>query len=340
MTALVALAFTWMSVAQSRSELRLSEQDQITNRFIAAVAHLGEHSPDVQVGGIYALERIMQDSPPDQPRIIAVLSAYVRKHAPVRGQRWANMPQDGSIPTVTAEVAAVTEVLAERPHGRDGRARVDWRRADLRGLTLQSRNFEAVFGGDPSAPKYLDFNSAKLGHADLRFVFLEDVKLQNAWCSEVNLTDATLRHVSLVGAKMVAADLTRAKLESNSSLGGADLRDAILIDSELIGVDMRLANLGPLGEWDKIGANLTRANLTGADLGPVRNGQPGADLTGAILKDANLTGAILTGAILKDADLTGAILAKTDLTGTHVTREQLASAKTYEGAIGLPSGLH
>ena len=51
----------------------------------------------------------------------------------------------------------------------------------------------------------------------------------------------------------------------------------------------------------RAGADLKGAVLRNADL-------RGADLTGAVLRDADLTGADLTGAVLRNADLKGAVL--------------------------------
>jgi hypothetical protein len=51
LAALGALLATWMSIDQSRSELRIAEQSQITNRFNAAVKNLGSDSEDVRLGG-------------------------------------------------------------------------------------------------------------------------------------------------------------------------------------------------------------------------------------------------------------------------------------------------
>lgn len=83
LAALVALLFTWMSVGQTNKDLRIAEQGQITTRFNAAITNLGSESLDVRLGGIYALQRIMQDSSRDQPTVVSVLSAFVRQHAPV-----------------------------------------------------------------------------------------------------------------------------------------------------------------------------------------------------------------------------------------------------------------
>lgn len=84
LAALAALLFTWMQVDQTRKELQIGEQGQITNRFNAAVRNLGSESRDVRLGGIYGLERIMQDSARDHPTVVSVLSAYVRQNAPFR----------------------------------------------------------------------------------------------------------------------------------------------------------------------------------------------------------------------------------------------------------------
>ena len=55
-----------------------AEQGQFTDRYNAAITNLGSRSIDIRLGGIYALQRLMQDSPRDQPTIIAVLCAFVR----------------------------------------------------------------------------------------------------------------------------------------------------------------------------------------------------------------------------------------------------------------------
>ncbi len=51
-------------LAISREELAVTREGQITDRYTAAVTNLGDSAMDVRLGGIYALQRIMQDSPP------------------------------------------------------------------------------------------------------------------------------------------------------------------------------------------------------------------------------------------------------------------------------------
>lgn len=133
--ALPGLAAVWALLFTGR-EVRVAEQGQLTSRFNSAITNLGSPSLDVRFGGIYALERIMQDSPRDQPRIVSVLSAYARRHAPVPASGFAKEPKDVfdalklRPPT---DVEALMNVLVHRPPGRDGEAQVDWNTTDLRG---------------------------------------------------------------------------------------------------------------------------------------------------------------------------------------------------------------
>jgi hypothetical protein len=60
---------------------RLSREGHITDRYSEAVEQLGSDKIEVRLGGIYALERLMRDSTPDQPTIMETLAAYVRQHA-------------------------------------------------------------------------------------------------------------------------------------------------------------------------------------------------------------------------------------------------------------------
>jgi hypothetical protein len=60
---------------------RLTQQGQIADRYTKAIEQLGSATLDVRLGGIYALERIANDSKRDHPTIVEVLSAFVREHS-------------------------------------------------------------------------------------------------------------------------------------------------------------------------------------------------------------------------------------------------------------------
>ena len=100
------------------------------------------------------------------------------------------------------------------------------------------------------------------------------------------------------GEAATVKDAIYAAIGARADLTGANLRRADLTGADLTGANLRGANLR--------GADLTRADLTGANLR--RADLTGANLTGADLRRADLTGANLTGADLRRADLTGANL--------------------------------
>src|SRR6266481_5324226 len=81
LAAVIALIFAWLSINATNHQLQIAELGQITDRYNAPITNLGSPSIDVRLGGIYALQRIMQDSSLDQPTVVAVLCAFVRDHA-------------------------------------------------------------------------------------------------------------------------------------------------------------------------------------------------------------------------------------------------------------------
>ncbi|MFK4224165.1 pentapeptide repeat-containing protein [Streptomyces sp. NPDC019890] len=283
LAALAALLFTWMQVGQTSKELRITEQGQITNRFNSAIGNLGSASLDVRLGGIYALQRIMQDSVRDHPTVVSVLAAFVRQHAGASSASEKEpMADSADAHTPSADIRAAIAVLARRLPDRDGGTPVDLSKVDLRGLRVTDRIL-------------IKFPRADLSDADLRWGDLSGADLRWADLSSTNLEMAYLRHADLRGAVMSDANLI------NANLAGADLRKA---DMTCAGVILDTAS-GV--ETPSLCTNLQYAFLDGADL---RN----AVLTGADLRNAHLTGADLrnanfTGADLRNANLTGAKLA-------------------------------
>ncbi|KOG27417.1 hypothetical protein ADK34_15620 [Streptomyces viridochromogenes] len=246
------------SVGQTKDEIRLAEHGQITNRFNVAVQNLGSKTLDVRLGGIYALQRIMQDSTRDQPTIVAVLSAYVREHAP--DPKGAHTGVDHRPPT---DIQAAVNVLAGRNPDPDADAVVDLQFSDLRAVRLDHPRL----GNADLA--YSDLRFAVLSHADLSKAHVSHTSLNGADLADSQLSEADLRGSTLIGSRLMRSDLRR-----------ADLTGAELAGARLAGANLARANL--------TGANLIGADLSGADLSE-------ANLTDANLKLANLAGANLAG---------------------------------------------
>jgi hypothetical protein len=72
----------------------LNREGHVTDRYTKAVGQLGNESSAVRVGGVYALERIGNDSPHDRTTIIYVLGAFVRERSRVRATDQDDPPED------------------------------------------------------------------------------------------------------------------------------------------------------------------------------------------------------------------------------------------------------
>lgn len=228
-----------VTVRQATGEQHLTRDGQVTDRYTAAVTNLGDDNEEVRLGGLYALQRIAQDSPRDAPSIVQVISAYIRGHAPLP-RRGRAAPDN-----LANDVDAALRILA---YPLDLDTFADLHGAELRGANLQASNF--------------GFTSRLQFGADLTGAELRDADLAGAHLDNAHLGGAFLTSADLRGADLTSADLRRADLR------GADLRGADLTDAHLFGADLTDADLTD--------ADLTRAGLDrtkGYTPAPVPKGQ-------------------------------------------------------------------
>jgi uncharacterized protein YjbI with pentapeptide repeats len=296
-TVVVGVAGYWASVRntsatldETRRTLDLAEQGQVTDRYNKAIEQLGSKEIDVRIGGIYALERIADDSARDHPTVMEVLAAFVRDHSP---EQWP--------------LPAVHEAGAEPP---EHTTRPDVQAA----LTVIGRR---TVRNDRQP---INLNSANLTRANLTRAKLTRVDLTNANLTRANLgkevdlkAAADFRRVQALSANFANPAIPVSQLLRGGDLagGGADLSYAVALQANFTHATLTDANLS--------NAIFSTANLTDANL-------TGADLTKTQLIAANLTRANLTYTTLTDADLTYATLTDADLTDALWPRGPRAKA--------------
>lgn len=252
MATLAVAAFTWVSITQVRDDQAITREGQITDRYNAAIENLGSDSPDVRLGGIYALVRIMQDSARDQPTITNVLSSYVRAHA-----RKTNSSTVKPTTSPSTDVAAALRAVCLRDTADDTPfdPLPDLHGADLSGADLDGVDRGAVYAQLTRAKlSSTAWRGARLMFAAFDFADMEHADLSRAYLftadfTGTNLRDAHLEHADLAFASFSMADMrsahlrganmTNARLQSDSAFGvaadlrGADLRGADLTDSDV-----------------------------------------------------------------------------------------------------------
>ncbi|MFJ9023417.1 pentapeptide repeat-containing protein [Streptomyces sp. NPDC102259] len=346
--AMLAGALAVVGIIYTHRTLHQTREGQVTDRFTRAISHLASPQLVEQLGGIYALERIMRDSKKDHATIVEVLAGFIREHVPAPplessaqdrmrlARRRVRNPAPRSLapkkdvsdqnpePRPSEPVQAALAVLGRRPRDRKEPFRLDLARTDLRGAALPGSYLRrAILNG-----AYLD--NAHLGEADLR---------------EASLVKAHLDGAALNGAHLEGADMDGAQINdaflNYASLENAQMSESSLAHTRLIGAHLNQAHLNRTrltGAWlleaNLDGADLSQACLVGASLinsTLVRANLWGADLTEAKLRNADLTGAELSSANLTDADLDGA-----DLSDTDVSSQQVVVAKPRETTVLPP----
>jgi uncharacterized protein YjbI with pentapeptide repeats len=291
-------------------QLQVNREGQITDRYTKAVEQLGHDELDVRLGGIYALERIANDSADDRATIAEVLTAFVRGHAPwpprLPGQYVAEVPieQVPELQVRAPDVQAVLTVLARRLPA-PKLSRLDLRATDLRKAILDGATFQEAHLA------YANLHKANLVRANLQGADLRAANFQGATLDGADLRNATLQEwwgaADFRGASLVDANLQGARLHKRAG----DLR-VIFQDANLTSANLQDTHLAR--------ANLQRATLNSATLQSAR-------LTGADLQSASLANAELQGVDLRDAKLHGATLDNANLQGAKLAGAQLKNAR-------------
>jgi uncharacterized protein YjbI with pentapeptide repeats len=292
------LQFTQQQQA-SRAQLLASRDLLISNQVSKGFEQLAGEKLEMRLGGIYALEGVMNTSAQYHQAVLEALCGFVRNRAK-EDKAASNSPTADIHPPATDIQAAIT-VIGRRS---DGLGRVDLAGAYLGNAELS----DAKLGG-------ANLSSVNLTVATLLRADLSNASLDNATLVAAHMTGANMTGAKLYGAKLTGVSMNRANL-TGAYLYGTDLSGADLSRADLSGVDLTNANLN--------GAHLSGANLRGAYLSDAKLIQ--ANLTDAELMDASLIGAELMDAILISAKLIGVKLTAADLTRTSLFRADLTGA--------------
>jgi hypothetical protein len=254
--AVIGIILTFWRIRTLEKQVMVAQEGQITERFTRAIEQLGSDRMEVRLGGIYALERIANDSDKDYWPIMETLTAYVRERAP-----WRDIPQEKKVDASATEPAspeqesdikpatdiqAVLTVLGRRKYRYDQKeekGRLNLTNTDLRGLDLMSANIEGA-----------DLRRAHLERANLWGVHLEGTDLALAHLEGANLTGVHMEEAILTEAHLEKAILVRSNFE-RSFLGGTHFEGILYF----IEVNLKGANL-------QNATGLTREQLANAIL--------------------------------------------------------------------------
>lgn len=222
---LLSAYFTWRS-------LQISEDQQLTDRFVKAIDLLSHEKTEIRIGGLFALERIAIDSPEDHWRVMEMITSFIRKRSPVKSDC-----DNTDLPQITEEIQIALNILRRRDKNRDPKElktyfidlhETNLTKADLRGCWLEG----ASFINSSLIDAYLDnavLNRATFRHSDLRNIWLDGAKLENTRFYKANLEGASLSGSNMNSAYLMKSNFKGANV-TEDQLSQAKLCQTILPD--------------------------------------------------------------------------------------------------------------
>jgi Pentapeptide repeats (8 copies)/Domain of unknown function (DUF4304) len=214
--------------AAKQEEARGSVIERVGRSF-EQLEQSGDDNLGVRMAAIEALEQIALESPAFHWPVMEVLSAYLRKHAPVVYRSPSPEPS-ANCPARAPDHQAIATVIGRRQRSQDldgGRLRLE--QTDLSGVRWEEASLQSI-----------DFYGALLMGADLHEAHLDGASLNLAHLEEANLIEAHLEGTYLMSAYLDGADLTRAELEG-AHLDQAHLEGAKGLTREQLAVARSLA---------------------------------------------------------------------------------------------------
>jgi hypothetical protein len=204
----------------------------ISNQVSKGFEQLGSEKRVVRLGGIYALEGVMNTSDQYHQAVLEALTAFVRDNAklpPPFTPPLLGLPVQG----LPADIQAALTVIGRRS---GGLGIVDLTNTSLINAHLTNANLSGagLFG--------TDLRGAYLTDANLSGAILTPGDQTSANLTSAYMNGANLRGANLNGAFLIAANLTGADL-SQANLSGANLNGAILRGANLSGADLFHADL-------------------------------------------------------------------------------------------------
>jgi hypothetical protein len=210
----------------ANEQARIAQQGQITNLFSTAVEHLGSEQLPVRLGGIYALWRLIKDSPErDVISVIDILCAFVR-HPPHEPAEPEDKEDDADIKKyIRPDVQTVLHLIG----GTDSKYRQRLPDDYHLDLTYADLDFAKLRGADLSGA---NLGGVNLIHADLTLAILRGAVLDFA-----NFRDAILRGADLRGAIFARTFPRGSDLDAGEQLRDV-LANLIFTDADLTGADL------------------------------------------------------------------------------------------------------
>ncbi|MDH2381446.1 pentapeptide repeat-containing protein [Bradyrhizobium sp. CER78] len=205
-------------------------------------ATISRSAPNIEsrLGGLYSLERLLDESEKDQRAILETLCAYIRENSPFEPstseeEHKAYLRGDQTPkPTHRSDVQAALTIIGRRSLRIRERAtlegwRLNFRNSNLVGYDLSSLNFDR----SDLTGSFLNF--ANLNYASFEDSVFETSTLQRAKLTKTCFRSSRFKHCLIKGAEIDDTDFRETKIDAT------DLREATISSFDISGADLREA---------------------------------------------------------------------------------------------------
>jgi len=188
-----ALGGVSLGAAMTLRQVQANRDGQLIDLFTRAIEQLASERLSVRHGGMYALEQLAELSSRHRGHVHALITAFVRQHAPR--------------PPVRTE----EDLAADR-------ARLQGALPDDVGTALGVLGHRLMIVGDAvSLPEHVDLREADLENLDLTRAVLRHSTLAGAHLAGASLVEADLRGTDLSGADLTGTDLRGAVADETTT---------------------------------------------------------------------------------------------------------------------------
>ncbi|MEV6565862.1 pentapeptide repeat-containing protein [Streptomyces kronopolitis] len=185
-TFIAAAAATLSSIWFGVETMIQENSREAHERYSDVVNKSGSTSPDIRMGGIYALEELNDEGEIDHRRLLEILTPFIRGRSPRPPKLITPKKKEREycfgLKAPEVDIEAAMKVLARREIQADERP--DLRYTELALLSLPEQ----------AQLTNVDLTSADLRCSKLRGVNLENADLSGTWMTWADLTNANLHH--------------------------------------------------------------------------------------------------------------------------------------------------
>jgi hypothetical protein len=224
---LLQLRYTHKSTRAATRTLELSEQGQFTDRFFKAVEQLGRPELPLQLGALFALQRIAEDSRRDYRQVYLIIAAFVRMRTKLASEEQKTAPwSEGQKPT--EEVQTALNILGAKRFWFESDFYIDLRGVDIRGATFVNADLRCV-----------DFSDSNLSGVKFQGGSLERSRLLNTFANSVQINRTRLTYAQLIRANLTNAIIQQVMMKDmeemflHTSLYYADITGAQILVKDL-----------------------------------------------------------------------------------------------------------